>query len=271
MKRKFKSGHARLKTKLGLPDLEHAKIAVIVSLRSFESQRSYRHSIDEFVAWYCSAPRLSFNKAVVLRYRLHLEDRHLAAGTSAHATATTITFETLPTANMFFGGDMNIGTFFPGVNFGPDVTGLNAATGDFNPVAFPPHSGSIVVWSASSNTVNIEFTQTLSSVGFFYTSLDPLTLTGLGAGNLVLGDIVGAANTDGFSGTSDPLFLNLNGITAITIAGSAQNFVLDDLTYTPAVPSTPEPATFLLFASGLAALALSRIPHVHKLPRSASK
>jgi site-specific recombinase XerD len=81
MKRKLKSGHTRLKTKLGLPDLEHAKIAVIVSLRSFESQRSYRHSIDEFVAWYCSAPRLSFNKAVVLRYRLHLEDRHLAAGT----------------------------------------------------------------------------------------------------------------------------------------------------------------------------------------------
>ena len=81
MKRKPKHGHTRLKTKLGLPDLEHAKVAVIVSLRSFESQRSYRHSIDEFVAWYCSAPRLSFNKAVVLRYRLYLEDRHLAAGT----------------------------------------------------------------------------------------------------------------------------------------------------------------------------------------------
>src|SRR3984957_11290129 len=81
MKRKTKDRQTRLKTKLGLPDLEHAKVAVIVSLRSFESQRSYRHSIDEFVTWYCSAPRLSFNKAVVLRYRLHLEDRHLAAGT----------------------------------------------------------------------------------------------------------------------------------------------------------------------------------------------
>ena len=68
MKRKLKSGQTRLKTKLGLPDLEHAKIAVIVSLRSFKSQRSYRHSIDEFVAWYCSAPRLSFNKTVVLRF-----------------------------------------------------------------------------------------------------------------------------------------------------------------------------------------------------------
>jgi site-specific recombinase XerD len=81
MKRSFNNKRPRQKTKLGLPDLEHAKIAVIVSLRSFESQRSYRHSIDEFVAWYCSAPRLSFNKAVVLRYRLHLEDRHLAPGT----------------------------------------------------------------------------------------------------------------------------------------------------------------------------------------------
>jgi hypothetical protein len=82
MRRKPKSKQSRVKTKLGLPDLEHAKVAVIVSLRSFESQRSYRHSIDEFVAWYCSAPRLSFNKTVVIRYRLHLEDRHLAAGTN---------------------------------------------------------------------------------------------------------------------------------------------------------------------------------------------
>jgi site-specific recombinase XerD len=81
MKRNSKSRPTRQKTKLGLPDLEQTKIAVIVSLASFESQRSYRHSIDEFVAWYCSAPRLSLNKAVVLRYRLHLEDRHLAAGT----------------------------------------------------------------------------------------------------------------------------------------------------------------------------------------------
>ena len=58
MKHKNKKRQTQLKTKLGLPDLEHAKLAVIVSLRSFESQRSYRHSIDEFVAWYCSAPRL---------------------------------------------------------------------------------------------------------------------------------------------------------------------------------------------------------------------
>ena len=71
----------RRKTKLGLPDLEHAKTAVLASLRSAESQRSYRHSIDEFVSWYCSEPRLAFNKTVVTRYRTHLEDLQLAPGT----------------------------------------------------------------------------------------------------------------------------------------------------------------------------------------------
>jgi site-specific recombinase XerD len=71
----------RQKTKLGLPDLEHVKSAVLVSLRSPESQRSYRRSIEDFVYWYCSEPRLSFNKTVVTRYRIHLEDRLLAPGT----------------------------------------------------------------------------------------------------------------------------------------------------------------------------------------------
>lgn len=72
---------AKPKTKLGLPDLDHAKAGVLGSLCSPESQRGYRHAIDEFIGWYCSEPRLSFNKTVVTRYRIHLEDRRLAPGT----------------------------------------------------------------------------------------------------------------------------------------------------------------------------------------------
>jgi hypothetical protein len=37
--------------------------------------------IDEFIQWYCSEPRLSFNKIVVTRYRIFLENRGLAPGT----------------------------------------------------------------------------------------------------------------------------------------------------------------------------------------------
>jgi hypothetical protein len=77
--RKRKSSHT--KSILRLPDLEVAKTAVINSLSCPDAQRGYRHAIDEFVEWYCSEPRLSFSKTVVLRYRMHLESRHLAPGT----------------------------------------------------------------------------------------------------------------------------------------------------------------------------------------------
>ena len=59
---KSKSRKKRLpKRVLALPDLEHAKTAVLNSLTSASGQRTYDHAIREFVAWYCSEPRLSFN------------------------------------------------------------------------------------------------------------------------------------------------------------------------------------------------------------------
>jgi len=66
---------------LRLPDLEVAKSSVLNSLSCPDAQRGYRHAIDEFVDWYCSEPRLSFSKTVVVRCRMHLESRHLAPGT----------------------------------------------------------------------------------------------------------------------------------------------------------------------------------------------
>ena len=69
------------KHSLNLPDLDHAKSAVLNSLPSTESQRGYQHAIGDFIAWYCSEPRLSLNKAVVTRYRIHFESRELAPGT----------------------------------------------------------------------------------------------------------------------------------------------------------------------------------------------
>ena len=82
MRRKPKKRRGgRPKAKLGLPDLDQSKAAVIGSLRSPESQRGYTHAIDEFIEWYCSEPRLSFNRTVVLRYRINLESRSLAPGT----------------------------------------------------------------------------------------------------------------------------------------------------------------------------------------------
>ena len=67
------------KAVLKLPDLEQSKSAVLNSLTPSSSQRSYDHAIREFIEWYCSEPRLAFNKTVVTRYRISLEQRNYAS------------------------------------------------------------------------------------------------------------------------------------------------------------------------------------------------
>ena len=49
---------------LALPDLEHAKSAVLTSLTSANGKRTYDHAITEFVGGYCSEPHLAFNRPV---------------------------------------------------------------------------------------------------------------------------------------------------------------------------------------------------------------
>src|SRR5260370_10884701 len=79
--RKKTTKRPKPKTILRLPDLEQSKNAVLNSLAAVSSQESYAHAIDEFIAWYCSEPRLAFNRTVVLRYRFFLEQKNLAPST----------------------------------------------------------------------------------------------------------------------------------------------------------------------------------------------
>lgn len=80
MRRKKVQPNYRRRT-LRLPDLDHSKLAVLNSLGSPGSRRVYEYALDQFIAWYCSEPRLAFNRIVVTRYRMYLESRHLAANT----------------------------------------------------------------------------------------------------------------------------------------------------------------------------------------------
>ncbi len=86
----------RPKTKLGFPDLDHSKAAVLDSLRSPESKHGYRYAIDKFIQWYCSEPRLSFNKIVVTRYRIFLENHGLAPVRSTVTLPLCVGWHTRP-------------------------------------------------------------------------------------------------------------------------------------------------------------------------------
>ncbi len=66
---------------LKIPELEHAKAAALGTLVSFHSVRAYKNAIDKFIDWYCSEPRLGFNRVIVLRYRSFLESLTLSAAT----------------------------------------------------------------------------------------------------------------------------------------------------------------------------------------------
>jgi site-specific recombinase XerD len=66
---------------LTVPELEQSKTTVLNMLASAHSRRSYKNAIERFIAWYCSEPRLGFNRAVVLRYRSFLESLSLSAAT----------------------------------------------------------------------------------------------------------------------------------------------------------------------------------------------
>ena len=64
-----------------MPELEQAKNAVLNTLDSIRSRRSYEYAMTEFICWYCSAARLALNRSVVLQYRTFLENKKLAAAT----------------------------------------------------------------------------------------------------------------------------------------------------------------------------------------------
>jgi hypothetical protein len=66
---------------LSIPELEQSKTAVLNTLASMQSRRSYEYAIDKFIAWYCSEPRLTFNRSVVVRYRSFLERLSLSGTT----------------------------------------------------------------------------------------------------------------------------------------------------------------------------------------------
>src|SRR5260370_6519594 len=80
-RRKKTTKRPKPKTILRLPDLEQSKNAVLTEVAAVSPQQWYARAIDEFIAWYCSEPRLAFNRTVVLRYRFFLEQKNLAPST----------------------------------------------------------------------------------------------------------------------------------------------------------------------------------------------
>lgn len=189
----------------------------------------------------------------------------LIGASRADAAPILVSFEDLPEANLLLGDGVNVGSFYPGLTFGPDVTGLSASRFGYNDLGYPAHSGDTVIVSAAFDSLSIDFAQPILSFGVWYTSFNSLLLSFFDAANTLLGTETGPPNTDGVFGTSDFIQFAAAGIRRVTVDGEAGSFVLDDLTYdmggaTPPgdpVP-VPEPSTLLLAVSGLSTALTTR-------------
>jgi hypothetical protein len=67
MPRKNQPESVGLSATLTIPELEQSKAAVLNTLASQHSRRSYEYAIERFIAWYCSEPRLTFNVQPICR------------------------------------------------------------------------------------------------------------------------------------------------------------------------------------------------------------
>jgi hypothetical protein len=165
------------------------------------------------------------------------------------SNADTITFEDLPDAYFFSSGDQNIGTFYSGVTFGPDVTGLSVSRfGGYDDSGFPPHSGDVAIWDVTDATIDISFASPIQSFSIWYTTFDPLTLQAFDQSNNLLGTVVGDPNTDGTTGISSLLSFSNPGIESVTLTSTPGFFVLDDLTYENGSNTVPEPRRIAVVA-----------------------
>jgi integrase len=81
MSKKQHRESVRRSATLTIPEPEQSKAAVLNTLASQHSRRSYEYAIERFIAWYCSEPRLTFNRSVVVKYRAFLERLSLSAAT----------------------------------------------------------------------------------------------------------------------------------------------------------------------------------------------
>lgn len=181
----------------------------------------------------------------------------MAMSASLPLAANTIDFDDLPDAYFFSSGGQNVGSFYSGFNFGPYVTGLSVSRfGGYDNSAFPPHSGDVAVWSPYDDPMTVTFSSPEAMVDFWYTSLNPITITAYDAANSPIGTVTGNANSDGTSGTSSYLeFVGAN-IASVDISSAAGQYVIDDFSANEGGSAVSEPSSLLLLTAGMGAFVL---------------
>ena len=99
--------------------------------------------------------------------------------------------------------------------------------------------------------MTLAFDSPQSVVNFWFTSLNPITMTAFDSGTNSLGSVTGGANTDGTTGTSSFLEFDGTGIASVAISSAASQYVVDDLKFGKTEATVPEADSVVLFGTML--------------------
>lgn len=100
----------------------------------------------------------------------------LALGGVCQVCGTLIVrdFEGIPETYLYWGGGQNLGSYYPDLFFGPDVTVMDRVRYGYNDTEYPPHSGDAIIWADYSfDQIRVDFVDLPSNyVEAWYTSTE---------------------------------------------------------------------------------------------------
>jgi len=166
------------------------------------------------------------------------------------SAATVIDFE------RFNDGDI-LTSQIPGLTFTNTI--ILSAGISLNEFEFPPYSGSNVA-SDNGGPITIDFASPITNFSGYFTYLEPLAVTAFDASNIQVAYAASFFSSNdalfGDPGCTPSEFLQVSfaaGIASVIIEAdpNGSSFVMDDLSYTSAVP---EPSSLFLSLAGVASL-----------------
>ena len=172
---------------------------------------------------------------------------------SSNALADMVDFEGIPDTYLFFGGGVNLGGYYPGLNFGPDATIFDQVRYGYNNIDFPPHSGDAVLGSITNQTIKVDFDIASTYVGAWYTSLGSFYLEAYDASDNLLDSAEGLSNL----GTNSLISVSGGSIAYVLFHDGGGTYAIDDLEFTP----VPVPGAVLLGLLGLSAAGIKLRKH----------